>query len=156
MTKRFTTLTSAMALCLTLSLAAVAAPPEHSDHPHDGHKHGEDHQHKEHHGDDVSGMHEDLPEDFTKAIKAGGTLVEVNVLGMVCDFCATALTKTFKKREEVAVVTVDLDNKVLRFVTAPGKMLDDATITDLVTKAGYKTASIRRGGEPAKEAGVDG
>ncbi len=70
--------------------------------------------------------------------------VEVDVLGMVCDFCAISMEKTFAKREEVADVSVDLGAKVLRIVFKEGETLDDPTIERLIKKAGYKTEAIRR------------
>ena len=47
--------------------------------------------------------------DDVAAALAGGAPVVVGVLGVVCDFCATAMNKTFGKRDEVAAVYVDLD-----------------------------------------------
>ncbi|MEX0644708.1 MAG: hypothetical protein WD076_05315 [Parvularculaceae bacterium] len=94
-------------------------------------------------------------EKLTEAIAAGGELIVADVLGVVCDFCAVAMNKTFAKRAEVAATYVDLDTKTLSIVTKPGAAFDDETITKLVTKAGYKVAAIRRGAaalEPPKSA----
>jgi copper chaperone CopZ len=86
----------------------------------------------------------DTPE-IKAALAAGGEPVVVDVLGVVCDFCAKAMNKTFGKRDEVSAVFVDLDTKALSLVVKLGATLNNETITDLVKKAGYKTAGIRRG-----------
>ena len=45
------------------------------------------------------------------SIDPNGTLMTVAVEGMVCDFCAQAIEKVFMKREEVAGITVNLDDQ---------------------------------------------
>lgn len=87
------------------------------------------------------------PDVITQALAAGGSLVLAEVNGMVCDFCATAMTRTFGRRDEVAAVYVDLDTKELQLVIGAGQAMDDATITDLVRRSGYQLVSIRRGEE---------
>jgi len=70
--------------------------------------------------------------------------VTVDLNGLVCDFCAIALNKVFRKRDEVAHTHVDLDTKKLSVIFAPGASLDDATIEKLVEKAGYSASNIER------------
>lgn len=89
-----------------------------------------------------------LETELAAAVQAGGELITVDVLGMVCDFCATALTKTFGRRDAVAAASVDLDAKTLTIVTKPGETLSDETIADLVTRSGYKLETIRRAMAP--------
>ncbi len=83
--------------------------------------------------------------DIDAALAAGGQPVVADVLGVVCDFCAKAMNKTFGKRDEVAAVYVDLDDKTLNLVLEENASLTDDQINKLVKKAGYRTASIRRG-----------
>lgn len=78
------------------------------------------------------------------ALDRGGSLVIVDVLGAVCDFCALAMTRTFERRSEVAAATVDLDAKTLTFVLRDGAQLEDATISDLIRRSGYQENGIRR------------
>lgn len=86
--------------------------------------------------------------ELAAAVADGGTLVRADILGMVCDFCAIAMTRTFGRRSEVAAVHIDLDDKTLQLVVRDGQTLDDATITDLVRRSGYQlTGDIRRGDE---------
>lgn len=86
-----------------------------------------------------------LPEEISTALEEGGTLVTADVLGMVCDFCAVAMTRTFGRRDEVSAVHVDLDAKTLQIVVREHGELDDETITDLVRRSGYQLEAIRRG-----------
>ena len=86
------------------------------------------------------------------ALAEGGSLVGVDVLGMVCDFCAVALEKTFNKREEVAAVAVNLDTKAISVVMRAGADMSDEDIETLVAKSGYKIAAIRRDDKGASDA----
>ncbi len=89
--------------------------------------------------------------EINAALDAGGQPVVVEILGVVCDFCAIAMNKTFGKREEVAAVYVDLGTKMLSLVFHPKRTLSDETISDLVTKAGYKVKNIHRGDDVIPE-----
>ena len=121
-------------------LSITAAPGLAQEHGGHG-AHGEDHAHA---GETAEATR---PEAITEALAAGGSLVTAEVNGMVCDFCATAMTRTFGRRDEVSAVHVDLDTKQLQLVIDSGQVMDDATITDLVRRSGYELVSIRRGEE---------
>lgn len=69
-------------------------------------------------------------------------VVEIN--GLVCDFCARALEKVFGKREEVTGIDVNLDTKLVTIGFKKGADIDDATITKLITDAGYNVVKITR------------
>ncbi|MDX2235865.1 MAG: heavy metal-associated domain-containing protein [Hyphomonadaceae bacterium] len=73
---------------------------------------------------------------------------EVSVNGLVCDFCAQVLDKSFKRRAEVAAIRVDLTTKVVSIDFKPGATLDDATLRTIITNAGYAVTAIRRTGAP--------
>jgi len=136
-------------------LAQDHTPPDHAMMDHDDHDH-QDGMHVKAVRHDKSGTMPDTKEAMAPglsrspaimaALAAGGEPVVIDVLGVVCDFCAKAMDKTFGKRDEVAAVYVDLDDKTLSLVMTPGKSLDDKTIEKLVKRAGYRTAAIRRGG----------
>ncbi|NQY96087.1 MAG: heavy-metal-associated domain-containing protein [Henriciella sp.] len=72
------------------------------------------------------------------------TMVNVKVNGMVCDFCARAVTKVFGKQEAVENVHVDLDNGEIHVTLKPGAALSDETVADLVKKSGYDLVAIER------------
>jgi len=73
---------------------------------------------------------------------AADAVVQVN--GLVCDFCAQAIDKSFRRRPEVANVRVDLTAKLVSLDFKPAQTLDDATITRIVTNAGYAVVAVRR------------
>ena len=62
--------------------------------------------------------------------------------GMVCDFCAQGLIKTFMKEDAVEKVDIDLTTKKVSIAMKPGKNLDDAVIKKQVDYAGYKVTGI--------------
>ena len=70
------------------------------------------------------------------------TTVKVN--GMVCDFCARAVTKVFTKNDLVDAVDVDLDAGAIIFETRGCDLLDEETIKQMVHYSGYDFVSIER------------
>ena len=70
--------------------------------------------------------------------------VEVEVNGLVCDFCARALEKVFGKQEEVSDITVDLDTKHITITFIEGQSIDDETIKNLIADSGYDVRGIHR------------
>ena len=101
-----------------------------------------------HHGDmtmkAVTITHTD---EISAALVNGGAPIVIDVLGVVCDFCATAMNKVFSKRDEVAAIYVDLDKKTLSLVINDGSDLSDKQIEKLAEQAGYRIAAIRRDSE---------
>ena len=70
------------------------------------------------------------------------TTVKVN--GMVCDFCARAVTKVFTKNDLVDAVDVDLDAGTIIFETHGCLILDEDTIMEMVHYSGYDFVSLER------------
>ena len=126
------------------------ASMNHDDHDHAAMNHDDhDHSAMDHSGHDMGPKHALLTRtsDIDKALMAGGQPVVVDVLGVVCDFCATAMNKIFGKRQEVAAVYVDLDKKTLSLALQAGETLSDQDIEKLAEQAGYRIAAIRRDNE---------
>ena len=71
-------------------------------------------------------------------------MITAKVNGMVCDFCARAVTKVFGKQDAVENVHVDLDNGEIHVMLKAGADLSDETVSDLVKKSGYDLVSIER------------
>ena len=148
-------------LLATLSLYSTAYGQDAKSHDHQSHEH-ENHDHMNHeHEAEAQAHHEKKSDDHAAtsikltpeieaALAAGGEPVVADVLGVVCDFCAKAMNKTFGKREEIAAVYVDLDDKTLSLVFKPGQTLDDETVEKLVKKSGYRIKNIRRGADALK------
>ena len=76
---------------------------------------------------------------------ASAQTVTAKVNGLVCDFCAQAVRKVFKKQEAVERVKVDLDNGEIVLGLKAGADMDDETIGKLIRKSGYSLVSIDRG-----------
>lgn len=74
----------------------------------------------------------------------GGAHIRVSVNGLVCDFCAVSMNKTFSKKDGVAAVDVNLTSKIVRIDMKPGKDINDEDIKKGITDAGYTVVSIAR------------
>lgn len=70
--------------------------------------------------------------------------IDVGVNGLVCSFCATGIEKSFKKQDAVEQVKVDLDSKKVTIGIKPGQKLDDETVKQVLTDAGYSVTEITR------------
>jgi thioredoxin-related protein len=78
------------------------------------------------------------------SIDPNGVLLTIAVEGMVCDFCAQAIQKVFLKKEEVAGITVDLDNQNVIISLKEDTNIIDNVIEDLFINAGYNVSEINR------------
>jgi len=153
-------------LAAALSTSAFADDDKHEMKHHDGgqmnhdhgaeHDHGANHEHGSHDHNAMAHDHGDMAmnaatithtDEISAALANGGAPVVVDVLGVVCDFCATAMNKIFSKRDEVAAIYVDLDKKTLSLVITDGSDLSDKQIEKLAKQAGYRIAAIRRDSE---------
>jgi copper chaperone CopZ len=77
--------------------------------------------------------------------KACENVTEIQVNGLVCDFCARAIEKVFGRQDGVKAVDVNLDEGRILVSTDPGASLEESTIRSLVEDAGYSPTSIERG-----------
>lgn len=78
------------------------------------------------------------------ATAAQAETIKASVNGLVCSFCATGIEKTFKAQAAVDHVKVDLESKLVTIGTKDGQTMDDATVTKLITDAGYTVTNINR------------
>ena len=79
-----------------------------------------------------------------EAIATAQTTVTAKVNGMVCDFCARAVTKVFGKEDAVDNVHVDLDSGEIHVTLKSGAELSDDQVAELVKKSGYDLVSVER------------
>ena len=70
--------------------------------------------------------------------------IKASVNGLVCAFCATGIERTFRAQDAVNTVHVDLNDKLVTITTKNDQVMDDATITKLITDAGYSVTNIKR------------
>ena len=152
-------------IAAALSTSAFADDDKHEMKHHGGdqmnhagmnHDYAAEHDHGSHDHNAMAHEHGDMvmntatithTDEISAALANGGAPVVVDVLGVVCDFCATAMNKIFGKRDEVAALYVDLDKKTLSLVINDGSDLSDKQIEKLAKQAGYRIAAIRRDSE---------
>lgn len=157
--------TISLFIAAALSTSAFADDDKHEMKHHGGeqmkhagmsHDHSAEHDHGSHDHNAMAHEHGDMvmntatithTDEISAALANGGAPVVVDVLGVVCDFCATAMNKIFGKRDEVAALYVDLDKKTLSLVINDGSDLSDKQIEKLAKQAGYRIAAIRRASE---------
>lgn len=70
--------------------------------------------------------------------------INIDVNGMVCEFCAVTIEKNFKKKDEVKEVKVDLDQKKVFLTFKDGKDLSDEIIKNTIVNNGYNVVKINR------------
>ena len=71
-------------------------------------------------------------------------IINVNVNGMVCDFCAQSIEKVFMKRIEVKGINVDLEDQKVVIYLEKEKDIEDTTISTIFEDAGYTVETINR------------
>lgn len=70
--------------------------------------------------------------------------VQVQVNGLVCDFCARALEKVFSKEDAVNNINVDLDTKIITIQLKEEQNLENEKISNMVKDSGYDVKEINR------------
>ncbi|MDB9800006.1 heavy-metal-associated domain-containing protein [bacterium] len=78
------------------------------------------------------------------SIDPDGLRINVDVFGLVCDFCAQSIEKIFMNRNEVTGIEVDLANGFITIFTKRGEDIEDNLIKSLITDAGYNVNRISR------------
>ena len=86
-------------------------------------------------------MADQTPQDVSATAQ---TMVTAKVNGMVCDFCARAVTKVFGKEDAVDNVHVDLDSGEIHVTLKSAAELSDDRVAELVKKSGYDLVSVER------------
>ena len=71
-----------------------------------------------------------------------GVVVQLTVDGLVCNFCASNITKTFNKLPEVSEVYVNLAAKAVLLKLKDGQKLPEEQTKQIVTDAGFNLRGI--------------
>lgn len=95
-----------------------------------------------------------IPSAFAAHHEMNGQTIYADVNGLVCDFCARALEKTFKKEAAIESIGVNLDDKVVTITFKADQSLSHERLEELITSAGYDLERIRHS-EDAMENGDD-
>ena len=77
-------------------------------------------------------------------VAAYAETIDIKVSGLVCDFCARTIEKTFMRTGQVEGIKVDLGKGYVKVTTKPGAEISDEKITELITDAGYNVKGITR------------
>ena len=67
---------------------------------------------------------------------------KIEVLGMVCAFCAQGIEKSFGSDAHVKDVFVSLENYFVAIESKDGKSIDEKQIRTIITDAGYDVQKI--------------
>lgn len=71
-------------------------------------------------------------------------MVTVKVSGLICDFCARSVEKTFTDKYGVSKAHVDLDKGEVHLMVGNPASLPDSKINELMKDAGYDVTGINR------------
>ena len=71
-------------------------------------------------------------------------IININVNGMVCDFCAQSIEKVFMKRIEVKGINVNLEDQRVVIYLDKETDIEDTTISTIFEDAGYTVETINR------------
>ena len=75
---------------------------------------------------------------------AAAETVEMEVNGLVCAFCAQGIEKTLKGFAATQAVLVSLEHRLVAVALKPGSSIDDASLRQALTDAGYSVVALRR------------
>ena len=81
-------------------------------------------------------------EGFVKDLKDSKVAV-INVIGMVCDFCARGIEKTFMKSANVKKVDVDLEVGKVLIVYSSGTKISFEDIKEKITANGQTAVDMK-------------
>ena len=133
-----------LGLTLSLSIGLILLPLAGQTQDHEM---GDMHSHEGH-------MHEQMVDGkaltadvdrFDKFVRdiAGDKIAVVSVQGMVCDFCARGIEKTFGRDSTVTKIDVDLTSGKVLLAYAPETDIDRAVIEKNILNNGLNTTAIQ-------------
>ena len=94
----------------------------------------------------VDGSAIDVDPDQLKSFTAdlqGGQVAVVSVMGMVCDFCARGIEKTFKRDKSVTKVDVDLSKGKVLIAFASTAPIDLEAIDRKILANGQNVTAVK-------------
>lgn len=159
------TLTNTVSKSIMLALTAglwlatntLAADQTDMSHPQDEHKHNDStHNHADSNETAATATEAATPETTTQeattpeattpatATTSADNKIVITVSGMVCDFCARGIEKSFDKEGSTEQVVVNLAEGLVTVVVKAEASISDATITTLITDNGISVNNIQR------------
>jgi len=93
---------------------------------------------------EVGHSHEEITTNGISSGEITSNIININVIGMVCDFCAQSIEKVFMKRNEVKGINVNLEDQKVVIYLQEKTDIEDNTISSILEDAGYTVESINR------------
>jgi copper chaperone CopZ len=90
------------------------------------------------------GGHAEVKTNGLSSGEITNNIININVNGMVCDFCAQSIEKVFMKRIEVKGINVNLEDQKVVIYLDKETDIEDATISTIFEDAGYSVETINR------------
>ena len=88
--------------------------------------------------------HDEVTTNGLSSGEITNNIININVNGMVCDFCAQSIEKVFMKRIEVKGINVNLEDQKVVIYLDKETDIEDATISTIFEDAGYSVETINR------------
>ena len=88
--------------------------------------------------------HDEITTNGLSSGQITDNIININVNGMVCDFCAQSIEKVFMKRIEVKGINVNLEDQKVIIYLERETNIEDTTISTLFEDAGYTVETINR------------
>ena len=88
--------------------------------------------------------HEEVTTNGLSSGEITNNIININVNGMVCDFCAQSIEKVFMKRIEVKGINVNLEDQKVVIYLDKETNIEDTTISNIFEDAGYTVEAISR------------
>ena len=126
------------ALLMTFAINSAVA----QEHSHDQHHHHHHHQQNDNEsGQQASKVATAAP--LAANDKSCQQQLNIEVNGLVCDFCARALEKVFKANPAVDEILVDLQNGLVQVELVSEGVLAEAKIEQMITDSGYNMVAVK-------------
>ena len=93
---------------------------------------------------EVGHSHDEVTTNGLSSGEITDNFININVNGMVCDFCAQSIEKVFMKRIEVKGINVDLEDQKVVIYLEKETDIEDTTISTIFEDAGYTVETINR------------
>ena len=124
-----------------MMLSISAAAQDHAMHGMEGHDH-EGHLHDTMVDGKLLVVNPERFDRFVSTLK-GKQVAIISVSGMVCDFCARGISKTFLKDKDVEKIDVDLDNGKVLIAFSKSKEIVYAEIEKKILSNGQNMSDLQ-------------
>ena len=92
----------------------------------------------------MANKYDDPATNSLTAGKISDNILDIDVNGMVCDFCAQSIEKVFMKRIEVKGISVNLEDQKVVIYLEKQTDIEDTIISTIFEDAGYTVETINR------------